>query len=199
MKLPKELTTITFFSRCLALLLFIALPFIGFYCGRVYQQSVNNFVKENQILKPDQVSETPISNTADTKLWKEFKDPTQKYTLNFPQNWLISFDESAYYKDRMDVHLEGPEGKVDILWADSYGGACQDPGYEKIHIKSGEEDICHAANIKGESIPDNTEFWQIQKQFNSTKREGIYLNAYSFNTNRDVVLKIIESLNITAK
>jgi hypothetical protein len=153
----------------------------------------------SQILKPVAKVHPALEKSLDISSWKEFKDSGGKYSLNFPQNWLISFEESPNYKDRMDVHLEGPEGKVDILWADSYGGACENPGYEKIQIKSGEEDICHAANIKGESLPDNTEFWQIQKQFYKNKSEGVYLNAYSYNKNREVVLKIIESLNITVK
>lgn len=38
MKLSKELTTVTSFSKALAMILFIALPFIGFYLGMRYQQ-----------------------------------------------------------------------------------------------------------------------------------------------------------------
>lgn len=199
MKLPKELTKVTTLSRSLALILFIALPFMGFYSGRLYQQSLSNYLLPEQISRPLPQVQTDSLTSTDSATWKEFKDPARKYSLNFPQNWLISFGQSPYYKDKMDVHLEGPEGKVDVLWADSYGGACQDPGYEPFQIKSGQEQICHASHIQGQNIPKNTEFWQLQKQFHPGKPEGIYLNAYSGNLNREVLLLIIKSLNITAK
>lgn len=197
MKFPKELTTVTAFSKILALILFIVLPFGGFYLGRQYQGSVDQYIYQTtQFQTIPEPSGEPV--IIDKTSWKEFKDPSGKYSFSFPDSWLISFDQSPYYKDKMDVLVEGPEGKVNVLWADSYGGACQDPGYEKLNIKSGEETICHAANITGTDIPDNTEFWQLQKQFKSNKPEGIYLNAYAYN-NREVVLQIIKSLDITAK
>ncbi len=40
MKLPKELTTVTPFSKALAVILFITLPFFGFYLGLLYQKSL---------------------------------------------------------------------------------------------------------------------------------------------------------------
>jgi hypothetical protein len=144
---------------------------------------------------PSGVEKTPLKKVS----WKEFKDPSGNFDFKFPENWIISFEQSPYYKDKMDATVQGPEGKVDILWAESYGGACDNPGYEKIIIKSGEETICHAANIQGENIPDNTEFWQLQKQFKPNKNEGIYLNAYSYQQNADLILEIIKSLNITAR
>lgn len=38
MPLPKKFTTVTTFSKIVALILFIALPFIGFLLGIRYQQ-----------------------------------------------------------------------------------------------------------------------------------------------------------------
>jgi len=38
-KLPKELTTVTHFSKTIALLLVIALPFLGFYVGTKYRET----------------------------------------------------------------------------------------------------------------------------------------------------------------
>jgi hypothetical protein len=198
-KLPKELTTVTKLSKILALALFILLPFSGFYIGRIYQKSIDQYIynstSRNSIVEVAKPLSQPV--LINTSSWKEFKDPNGKYSFSFPDNWLISFEKSQYYKDKMDVTVQGPEGKVDFLWAESYGGACQDPGYEKFQIKSGEETICHAANIKGEGVPDNTEFWQLQKQFKQNKPEGIYMNAYSYK-NREIFLQIIKSLNIKA-
>ncbi len=203
MNLPKELTTVTRLSKTLAMILFVALPFVGFYYGRMYQQSMDQYLSPfNQIRLPAMMgmkkpSEASPTTSLDINNWKEFKDPSKKFSLNFPQNWLISFVQSPRYKDKMDIKIEGPEGHVDIIWADSYGGACQDPGYEKIKIKSGTETICHAYHIQQEGADNNAEFWQLQKQFTKSKPEGIYVNAYS-NKNPAVLKQILQSLNITA-
>ena len=56
MKLPKYLTTVTPFSKTLAMFLFIVFPFIGFYLGVQYQKN---------ILPPVyQVNSIPITTTA---------------------------------------------------------------------------------------------------------------------------------------
>lgn len=196
-KLPKELTTVTRLSKALALILFVALPFTGFYYGRLYQQSLDAQFKP-PLMKMGQLMDQPKAPTGDSlnvDLWKEFKDPSGEFAFNFPQNWLISFEQSATYKDRMDIKLMGPEGEIDVIWADSYGGACDNPGYEKMTIKSGEETVCHAAHVNVEGKPNNTEFWQLQKPFQPNKGLGIYVNAYSFNKNREIILKIIQSFN----
>lgn len=58
MKLPKELTTVTPLSKGLAMIIFIVLPFLGFYLGMQYQQSIfpPTVNKLNSIVldKPDQ-------------------------------------------------------------------------------------------------------------------------------------------------
>lgn len=41
MNLPKELTTVTKLSKYLALFLFIALPFVGFFLGVRYQEMMD--------------------------------------------------------------------------------------------------------------------------------------------------------------
>lgn len=202
MNLPKELTTVTKLSKAIALVLFVVLPFIGFYVGRIYQKSVDQYLLTSPapaINTDPTIQQKQLNPPVQTQSWKEFKDPSGKYQFNFPDNWLISFENSRYYKDKMDVTVQGPEGKVDILWADSYGGACEDPGYEKFQFKSGEETICHAAHITGEKIPPNTEFWQLQKRFNENKSLGIYLNAYSYGDSRKLLLEIMKSLNVTGK
>lgn len=41
MKLSKKWTTVTPLSKTIALALFIALPFIGFHLGRMYQYTID--------------------------------------------------------------------------------------------------------------------------------------------------------------
>lgn len=40
--LPKSLTTVTTFSKIIALILFILMPFIGFYIGIKYQKTLDS-------------------------------------------------------------------------------------------------------------------------------------------------------------
>lgn len=55
MNLPKSLTTVTPFSKYLAMFLFIILPFVGFYLGMRYQKSLtNNFSTQTTPIYPNQ-------------------------------------------------------------------------------------------------------------------------------------------------
>lgn len=42
-RLPKSLTTVTPLSKTIAFLLFILLPFIGFYLGMHYQKVIDTY------------------------------------------------------------------------------------------------------------------------------------------------------------
>ncbi len=41
-KIPKSLTTVTTFSKIIALILFALLPIAGFFIGRIYQEKLDN-------------------------------------------------------------------------------------------------------------------------------------------------------------
>jgi eight-cysteine-cluster-containing protein len=65
--LPKSLTTVTTFSKILALFLFISLPFLGFYLGFKYNSLLNQASQTPQVViqKPLPTSVTPsLSLTA---------------------------------------------------------------------------------------------------------------------------------------
>lgn len=69
-KLPKWLTTVTPFSKALAMILFIAFPFLGFYLGMKYQEklgittAVITKVQQNKSLDIIQISPSALdSNT----------------------------------------------------------------------------------------------------------------------------------------
>ncbi len=47
MKLPKSITTVTLFSKMVALILFGAMPILAFYFGVKYQQAVDEIVNSN--------------------------------------------------------------------------------------------------------------------------------------------------------
>ncbi len=53
-KLPKSLTTVTTLSKTIAMILFITLPFLGFYLGFQYSYVLNqaNQIQEINMQKP---------------------------------------------------------------------------------------------------------------------------------------------------
>ena len=65
MSLPKSLTTVTTFSKLIALILFITFPFVGFYIGVEYQKNINNqtFIQESKY------------ETTTCKNWETICDP----------------------------------------------------------------------------------------------------------------------------
>lgn len=72
---PNPFTTVTAFSKVVALILFVALPFVGFYLGIKYQEIIGTTVHtaELQILKPVASESAKVANTESTI---EVKDPS---------------------------------------------------------------------------------------------------------------------------
>ena len=79
--LHKYLFTVTTFSKFLAMILFIALPFVGFYLGMQYQQKIT--VASPVILE---TQKKPISSPTPTTTanWKTYTDSQYGYMLNYP-------------------------------------------------------------------------------------------------------------------
>ncbi len=106
MTIPKELTTTTLLSRCLTMILFMALPFIGFYLGIKYQQKLQvnnrnaigytNPPKSTQVpsavyqpVYVEHVIPIPDAQTvvAKTKAWKTYRN--DHFSFKYPDNWEV--------------------------------------------------------------------------------------------------------------
>lgn len=67
MKLPNSMTTVTPLSKAIAMALFVALPFVGFYLGMKYQSSIStnpietvkNAPFQQQEVTPQEPTNTP--------------------------------------------------------------------------------------------------------------------------------------------
>jgi hypothetical protein len=70
-RLPKSLTTVTTFSKSLALILFIALPFLGFYLGFNYASILDQSNQNSQTV----IQKINI-NLSSFKLKNETASPT---------------------------------------------------------------------------------------------------------------------------
>ncbi|SRR6266568_9221475 len=60
MALPKSFTTVTSFSKYLAMALFVFFPFVAFYLGVQYQKIVTPSYPPTQYIAPPQIKITPV-------------------------------------------------------------------------------------------------------------------------------------------
>ncbi|GEM_PF-6523989 len=82
MPLPKSFTTVTPLSKALAMILFITLPFIGFYFGINYPKELS---PQTQIVNTTQPSPTPDP----TAYWKYYIDDTLGILFKYPNEWEV--------------------------------------------------------------------------------------------------------------
>jgi hypothetical protein len=66
MPLPKELTTVTLFSKYLAMILFVAFPFVGFFVGIQYQSKIDQAKQQNnqQLVSKGSSNLTTVKTTS---------------------------------------------------------------------------------------------------------------------------------------
>lgn len=110
MKLPKYFTTVTPFSKALAMILFIALPFVGFWFGVKYQ-TVNKIVTT-------QPKQDIQNNITPSRPPKEFVIPTSSYTN------MQKFDElnwKKYSNSNLGISFDYPDNLTHF--GDSQSGA----------------------------------------------------------------------------
>ena len=80
-KLPKSLTTVTTFSKWLALYLFILLPSMGFYFGMEYQKQLNTSPNSQQIFNQKSFSTSVPSQTSN---WQTYTNTQYNYSVKYP-------------------------------------------------------------------------------------------------------------------
>lgn len=101
MKLPKELTTVTKTSKTLAYIVFLILPFIGFFLGMTYQQTLdlaNQQATTEPLLTKRASTPTPYqtstsreqTSSEDTSNWKTYISLNGKYQFQYPNDVAIS-------------------------------------------------------------------------------------------------------------
>ena len=88
MPLPKSLTTVTTFSRRLALILFILLPVLGFYLGTQYEKDLApQAVTTDQVISPK--AKQPVNKTSPTASLKKNRTDCTSYCAI--KEWGIRF------------------------------------------------------------------------------------------------------------
>ena len=99
MKLPRYLTTVTSFSKYLALTLFVTLPFLGFYLGIQYQKMktyISMRVPSQRIEQQSNTNKVPflkefsaISAHQDMTNWNTYSNNNLNISLKYPEDWEI--------------------------------------------------------------------------------------------------------------
>lgn len=81
--LPQSLTTVTTFSKLLALFLFILFPFVGFYLGFKYSSLLS------QTDQTQQVAAQPTPTTDPTANWKTYTNTGYGLSFKYPPDWEV--------------------------------------------------------------------------------------------------------------
>ena len=150
-KLPKWLTTVTPFSKALAMILFIALPFVGFYLGAQYQEkTIPSLVEFRTIPTPTPTfhrtiltlspTPTPIqtdSSTTDLKNGNTlYENKTFNFSFEYPSSWKLVEQPQLNSAEDFHVYVTSPNG-MSFNFATSIfgvGGLCDmDPNHDLGH------------------------------------------------------------------
>ncbi|GEM_PF-2775788 len=143
MVLPKELTTVTPLSKGLALIVFILLPFIGFFAGMNYQSMVdgaNQYQSTNKVAKsisPTKAQLIVPSSSIDVNQnanWKTF-NAASGISFKYPSNWIVKENitpvDASGWGPIEGLTITSPNGLL-VRFSDhitGLGGGCGDPKF----------------------------------------------------------------------
>ena len=186
---------VTSFTKVLAAVLFIALPFFGFYLGMQYQNTVTPSEDQTSvnIVKPKNntvvVDKVPVATqTADMRDWKIYQDTKLGIYINYPQEWKI---KETSYNGLNETKLLGSQGEIVIIKGNSnlLGYGCTPKQYKKIQIQGRLLNSCHFENSNG------SETWAIlKKQIDNNMSFTIQAVAnIPAIVNKNMILKILST------
>lgn len=133
MRLPKEFTTVTPFSKFLAMALFIALPLFMFFVGIQYQKmnsgtSTNSLLSPGRVLNPTQVNikseKNVIVEQKGIKKYTSQKIPGlsfSAFSIEYPTDWEENIDSSS---NQLELTLIKSNHHIKIRQAPVGGAYC---------------------------------------------------------------------------
>lgn len=115
MQLPKSFTTVTTFSKVIALTLFVLLPFIGFYLGFKYNQSVfvcnpvNKMIvsipRSTIIPTPYEPTSSPTISSTKSNDLKTYISNRFKFKFSYPSFLVVDTRYENSYPDLGGINL----------------------------------------------------------------------------------------------
>lgn len=116
-RLPKSLTTVTAFSKLIALFLFALLPLAGFMVGSRFQAKLDSS-KTLNVISNVQPSPVPSRNeTIDTSNWNTYKNTMYGFELKYPEKWTIKTRASTSEGTNIDLVDEAKSLELQNLLA----------------------------------------------------------------------------------
>lgn len=104
-------TTVTPFSKVLALVLFIALPFVGFWLGIKYQSLSNVSSPSSPAINSSKPQALVTPRPSDETVgWKTYVSTLYKYSLSYPSNYSISSCRNCFDLSVADFITLTPPG-----------------------------------------------------------------------------------------
>ena len=126
MPLPKSLTTVTPFSKTLGVILFVTLPFIGFFLGVHYQHMQD--VTQQQISQTQPILiPKPTLTLIQTENWKTYTNNQFGFSLQYPPDMRVTRTEWGGWKGKeYIVEISNNKKNVILLYVfpnpvDAYG------------------------------------------------------------------------------
>lgn len=206
--LHRYLFTVTPFSKYLAMLLFILLPFVGFYLGMKYQQKIT--FTTQIIPEKNYLSLIPIitPKPVDTSSWRTYTrivpadktpyydDPQFKITMEYPPDWTLKEFHSLSNRvvdNPAEINtavFTGKEGKITLEWGPmGFGGGCDPSNHLQIRIKNTAVDVCHFIES------DGSENWSFIGDPNKNQPAEANATVYApYIKNSPVIKTIISTL-----
>lgn len=146
MNLPKSSTTVTTFSKVLAMFLFVLFPIVAFILGVQYQNRVlkSSCDQESAFTDTDMsLSNTaktdlpPVATTGENRTFRHFvpKELSFKsFTLSFPAKWSLTLDGKVVADNTYDdasealfLKLDKAKSSMSLVSAPIGGGWCHFP------------------------------------------------------------------------
>ena len=180
--------------KIIAVVLFIALPFFGFYLGMQYQNTVTpsedqtsvNIVKprNNTTVVADKIP--VVTQTADMSSWKTYRNIQIGFSVDYPSDWKL---KELTDNGKVDgIELSGYHGNVRAVWGNGLGGGCLPEQKEKVQTQGELLNSCYIIRN------DGSESWSnINKQLTNTSFSANAEVNVPVNINKELVLKILST------
>lgn len=132
------------------------------------------------------VSATQVPSDAP---WKTYTNAQAGFSIQYPANWEEQDLPDEVAGTRHHIVLKGPEGAVELLWGNGFGGACPE-GYQQLKIANGSWPACHTQR------EDGTELWGLAPPpVGDTSFGGFVYTNDTTAESREVVLQVLSTLS----
>lgn len=98
------------------------------------------------------------SNIQDMSRWKTYTSSAGKFSIRYPQQWLLHESHSASNrevdnpKEINTASINGPTAEIVLQWGPmGFGGGCFDTDRTILHLKEGPISMCHTLNDQVET------------------------------------------------